>query len=423
MAELNPPQFLQNRTDHTAQGDRLGIAGLFARGGVRGSTDLVVAQQTVANMSVKVSLGHAYIPGTQDIHQGYYHVYNDADVTETIGAASSTQSRIDLVVARVQDAFYTGAVNAWDLFTVQGTPGSPGVRPAIPANSIELAQIAIGINATSITAANITRTAPIMSLKGGTIPVASQTERDAITTFPGLVVFRDDTNVLEFYDGAAWKGLTGGTPVVNVYTASATWTKPSGARSVHVRLVGGGGGSGGSDVTTSTQSAQAGGGGGGGYAESWIDASTLGATVAVTVGAGGIAGTNTPGAGAAGGTSSFGSVVVAGGGGGGATGVNSAAAAGIDRDGGSSGIPTAGQIQIPGESGGSGIVRGGLIYGTGAGGASQLASSRLVSLAGSAGVQGKQYGGGAAGSNNGNSGAAKAGAAGFAGVVIVETYF
>jgi hypothetical protein len=90
-----------------------------------------------------------------------------------------------------------------------------------------------------------------------------------------------------------------------VFTASGTWTKPSGydtSAMARIQSWGGGGGGGGGTNTN--------GGGGGGYAELWIPLSSLGATETVTIGSGGALIT-------AGGASSFGSWLTAFGGGGG----------------------------------------------------------------------------------------------------------
>jgi hypothetical protein len=94
---------------------------------------------------------------------------------------------------------------------------------------------------------------------------------------------------------------------IEVFTSSGTYTKPSGLKRVVVYVVGGGG---------AGRSGGGGGGAGGGTAIEVIEASSIGSTETVTIGAGGTDNTSNPAG--SGGTSSFGSHCSATGGGGGA---------------------------------------------------------------------------------------------------------
>ena len=107
---------------------------------------------------------------------------------------------------------------------------------------------------------------------------------------------------------------------VDVYATAGTfvWTKPAGAKAVHVALLSGGGGGGSGRKTPSgTAGAGGGGGAGGGYSERVVQAAILGESVTVIVGVGGPGGAaqtnaNTNGSiGGAGGSSAFGSFVTA----------------------------------------------------------------------------------------------------------------
>jgi len=178
-----------------------------------------------------------------------------------------------------------------------------------------------------------------------------------------------------------------------------TWTKPAGAKWVEVTVIGGGG-AGGSGTPLNNPS----GGGGGGWGYKRFDASALGATEGVTVGAAGVAGANNT-AGGAGGFSSFGTTVLLradGGNGGSGSGPATGGAANgdINFTGGSSGTGGAGTgVNITNSpaprGGGNGGYNGGSPATATAGGAGGGFTTYYV-LAGGAG--------GAAGVNNGVAG-------------------
>lgn len=164
MTAVTPPWVIQ-ASSHPADVFRRAIA--FAGMGQQGvrswvSGDLAVAQNGTPNMSVNVAAGQALINGTQNTtSQGAYEVLNDATVNLAIAASDPTNPRIDIVVAQVRDAAYSGANNDWLLAVVTGTPAGSPSPPATPANAIVLAQVAVAANATSITSGNITDKRPI----------------------------------------------------------------------------------------------------------------------------------------------------------------------------------------------------------------------------------------------------------------------
>ena len=162
MALITPPSYQQQST-YTAQSDRQIQQASFNTTGVIGSGSMAVTAQASPNMTVNIADGWAAVVATT-ADLGVYTFYNDATVIQTISAANATNPRIDLIVATVNDAQYSGSVNNVVFTTVAGTPAASPTVPATPNNSIVLAQIAVAANATTITNSNITdRRLPVQS--------------------------------------------------------------------------------------------------------------------------------------------------------------------------------------------------------------------------------------------------------------------
>jgi len=188
---------------------------------------------------------------------------------------------------------------------------------------------------------------------------------------------------------------------IQVFTASGTYTPPTGLVSANIYIKAGGGSGGGS--TTAGR-----GGGGGEGEEAWklATAATIGASQTVTIGAAaaGIA-LNTNSAGNTGATTSFGSIVTAIGGGGGTSGTNG----GAPGSGGAGG--TGKNYAMPGDAGQQGADPAtGTVAASGAGGGK---GGGIINVAGVA----NSGGGGAGGSS------AIASTAGGTGIVVVYEYY
>jgi hypothetical protein len=155
MTLRTPPSWLQNGS-HPAENDRLTTQALWATTGIIKSTSLAVTPNSPVGMSVIIAGGWAAIVGTTQANMGTYVAYNDAPTVVAITTANPTNPRIDLVCATVQDAYYTGAQNNVVFQVVVGTPASSPVAPALPANSIALAEVDVAAGALSITSGDIT---------------------------------------------------------------------------------------------------------------------------------------------------------------------------------------------------------------------------------------------------------------------------
>lgn len=229
MALVSPPSWLQAGS-YPAESDRQIQQALYATTGIIGSSSLTVTENSPAGMSVRVATGWAAIVGTTQANMGVYTFYNDATTTLTVTTADPTNPRIDRVVVTVRDAYYTGAYNDVIFQVLAGTPAGSPTAPAVPANSISLATIAVGATVTQINTANITDTRvavttnlPVgditevqggtgITVTSGTGPIPSVAINSTVTTLTGTQTLTNKT-------------LT--TPVISTITNTGTLTLPT----------------------------------------------------------------------------------------------------------------------------------------------------------------------------------------------------
>ena len=225
MTVIQPPAFMQNLSNHTAETDRsianvltlgpLTSTSLRSLGGVNMSLGggLKVTQSGSPAMSVDIATGCCLVPGGEGPRQGQYSVVNDASVTVTVTASHPTLPRIDLVTMTIQDQFYSGGTNQALLVVTAGTPASSPAVPAAPVNSIILAQIAVAAASVTVVNANITdRRTPIISVGG--LEVFTSATRPSLGLYEGRIGYPTDRDWIEVYDGAAWR-VKGSATVAN----------------------------------------------------------------------------------------------------------------------------------------------------------------------------------------------------------------
>lgn len=257
------------------------------------------------------------------------------------------------------------------------------------------------------------------------------------TAFSGRAEFgtagNDDFHVKVSADGAAWKEallidrssgavsfpFSPAALVPTVYSSSATWTKPAGLKALRVTVIGAGGGGGGAQGTAS-QAAAGGGGGGGGAVVKFLLAADLGATEAITIGAGGTGGSSSGGNGTNGGTSSFGAHCSATGGSLGFGMLTGTATAFGFMGGG--GLGSGGDLNLQGGAGTFGLRLSSSVVAGGGGGNTIFAGLGNGLGASANGRAGYPYGGGGGGART-NTATGYAGGDGADGVVMIEGIF
>jgi len=216
--------------DSTEQDSRLGIGALFASGS--GLTvnpgvvaGLAVTQTGTASADVSVASGSALNQATSAIGGAYLEILDTAKTVDVLGANPAESSpRRDLIV------YESGLAPGSKVHVVKGTAGAIPVDPAIPSQAVALARVRVKAAATyggneAIVNADIDDLRTYTGMRGAPVQVASQTARDALDLYSGLMVWRTDVDRFESYTGSAWRIYQPlASPGVQKGTASATLT-------------------------------------------------------------------------------------------------------------------------------------------------------------------------------------------------------
>ncbi len=205
-----------------------GAGPIQVRQGIKPSTGTpgLVKQTGTASKSVTVEPFQAAIQATRATAGGPYLATLDAQASLdllTSNPADATNARRDLIIARQSDTQWSDGSTAMAVQQVVGTAAGSPVDPTPAAGDyILLARVTVPANATTIVAANITDLRPFAVATGGVLPVATQTERDALSKYSGMAVWRVDLNQLEIWNGTTWNVI--GPPGVPVYASDFTST-------------------------------------------------------------------------------------------------------------------------------------------------------------------------------------------------------
>lgn len=197
MAELQPAHYTQGAC-HTARGDRMVLSSLAGPGvkSLNSGGDLQVTNG--AGMTVNVATGSAFVEGSSVARQGLYHVVNDSTTALTLTPSNPTNPRNDLIIARVKDSAYAGALDEWKLEVVTGTPAPSPSDPAVPASSLVLARVRV--NAGAVTPSVITD----LRKEFVTDPNAGLSTARPTSPVPGTILWETDTSRLVIWTGSAW---------------------------------------------------------------------------------------------------------------------------------------------------------------------------------------------------------------------------
>jgi hypothetical protein len=283
------------------------------------------------------------------------------------------------------------------------------VTPAPDAGYVGLYVVTVAFGQTTITSGNIAALA--------TAPFINATLHGLAPIFPtSLSVGAATAAGHAMQLGQATGRLIG----VQVFTASGTYTPTSGMVTAIIEAQGGGGGGGGLATPSAGNISLGAPGTSGSYAKGRFTAATIGASQAVTIGAGGTFASNT--AGGNGGTSSVGSIITAPGGVGGGL-LNNQVPGASNGNGSVSGTPTGANIaQSIGTCPSLSTSISASSAQAGAGGASIFGGGGVPPVINGGGTVGQNYGSGGSGVVAGSGGANSAGGGGKAGIVLIWEY-
>jgi hypothetical protein len=177
-----------------------GVGPLRTRSGMRpgGAPTVTVSSSTwtVGPFSAVIDAGVSTI-------QAPYLVASDANATGSVTAADASNPRKDILYVQVSDTDEDASGSrAAAVAYLAGTAAAIPAQPATPARSLLIGVIdvpKVGAGSPAFTASGLWTVAA-----GGILPVPSQAERDALTAYAGMTVWRLDTGLVEMWNGTAW---------------------------------------------------------------------------------------------------------------------------------------------------------------------------------------------------------------------------
>lgn len=196
-----------------------GSTGLAARPGVRAAAGSPLSVHAASGMNITVNAGVAFVQGSTALNSGMYTAVLDTTATLTVATSDPTNPRIDNVIVQITDV---GTSSSTTVVTLQtGTPAPSPVAPALPANSLLLATVAVAANTSTIVAGNITEGRVFTAALGG---IVFMDTTSGLAGPPGEYAHDSSTGRLRVSDGfgnARQPKIAVFAPVTNTVTSAS----------------------------------------------------------------------------------------------------------------------------------------------------------------------------------------------------------
>lgn len=219
MAEQNPPVWMQSGT-YNAVDDRM-VTGLLSDrdrgadgegsgilGGVVPGFSQLKTTAPGTTMQVNVSTGAVIVPAPGATPPGAYICYNEGTKSFTLDIEATSNPRIDVIYAEVEDQTTGGDESVWRLGVVKGAPSASPVSPTLTTSQFPLAAVRV-VPASQNGGVNKVTQAQITDLRRfNTAPGGVHLTRNGLPNpphAPGRLLYNEDADYLYISDGANWK--------------------------------------------------------------------------------------------------------------------------------------------------------------------------------------------------------------------------
>jgi hypothetical protein len=217
MTAVNPPAWMQSRTDHSAAVFRRGTMALLG-GATLGATDghggvvpgygnRLTVTGSGSTLQSFVDTGLCIIVNDASAFAGPYVCYNDGSVSQTHDPANATLFRRDIVYAQVLDTGFGDGSSVFQFNIAKGTnnASSPAPLPTLPSRAIPLGYISIDPAITNLTG----KVADARPWIGGHGAIRTRNATRLTNPSIGTMVMDDDLNLMAaIYDGTGYRFVT-----------------------------------------------------------------------------------------------------------------------------------------------------------------------------------------------------------------------